>query len=401
MLSLKTMTILLSLAVLLAGCAQPESAPVPEDGTRVAEGVPIIFDTDLGYDCDDAGALAVLHALADRGEANILATVTVVGDPHSAGALDVINSYYGRPDTPVGAYQGERWADAHPYWLTPDTGFLETLVSEYESDIETKAQARDAVLLYREVLAAQKDASVTVVAVGFLQNLANLLRSPGDRHSPLTGRELVARKVEKLVVMGGRYPTDPELTDFNLSDGPYRDGRTARAVIEAWPTEIVFSGSEIGDEIYTGSRLVASLPENPVARAYDLYPGTNELGERRSWDLTAVLYAVRPEAGLWNLRSDRQLVVDDDGSHAWLPGAVTPRLPGRKGLAGARQRYARHVAGAGSAVAFSDGSGCSSPPAVRLNATFSCCAFTQCAGWYHLYNAHNTKALLFKVYIQL
>ncbi len=165
---------------------------------------------------------------------------------------------------------------------------------------------------------------MTVVAVGFLQNLANLLRSPADRYSPLTGRELVARKVKRLVVMGGRFPTDPELLDFNLSDGPYQDGRTAQAVIETWPTEIIFSGSEIGDDIFTGSRLAASLPTNPVAKAYDLYPGTNDHGERQSWDLTAVLYAVRPSAELWDVRGDRHLAVDADGTHAWLAGAVTP-----------------------------------------------------------------------------
>ena len=109
----------------------------------------------------------------------------------------MINTYYGRPDTPVGAYQGERWEEAHPYWLEPDTGYLETLVEEYDSDIKDRDQAQEAVSLYRSVLAAQDDGSVTVVTVGFLQNLADLLRSPPDRHSPLSGRDLVTQKVKK------------------------------------------------------------------------------------------------------------------------------------------------------------------------------------------------------------
>ena len=324
-----------TLILALTGCAQlepaptqpapqpPASQPPPDSGERPG-GVPVIFDTDLGYDADDAGALAVLHALADRGEAEILATVTVVGDPHSAGALDVINTYYGRPDTPVGAYGGERWEDAHPYWLEPDTGYLEPLVEEFESDIENRTQAQEAVSLYREVLTAQADNSVTVVTVGFLQNLADLLRSPPDRHSPLNGRDLITRKVKNLVVMGGYYPPELELTSFNLSDGPDRDGRTAQRVIETWPTEIVFSGSEIGSSIMTGSVLEESLPENPVARAYELYPGTNDHGERASWDLTAVLYAVRPDAGLWQVRRDRHIEVFRDGTVTWHPGSVSP-----------------------------------------------------------------------------
>ena len=313
---------------LLSACAQPPVSETPPEAPPVEEptttGVPIIFDTDLGYDCDDAGALAVLHALADKGEAELLATITVVSDPYSAGALDVINTYYGRPDLPVGAYQGERWREAWPYWLAPETRFLEPLVTNYESDIETNAQAEEAGALYRKTLALRPDKSVTVVTVGFLQNLADLLRSPGDAHSPLTGRNLVAQKVEKLVVMGGRYPSSPDQKEFNLGAGPYEDGSAAQAVVQTWPTPIVFSGSEIGGEIRTGGPLRDMLPENPVALAYDLFPGTDAQGERQSWDLTAVLYAVRGEGALWSLREDEHIVVRENGSHVWQARGVSP-----------------------------------------------------------------------------
>ena len=36
----------------------------------------VIFDTDMGPDFDDVGAIAVLHALADGGECEILATLS-------------------------------------------------------------------------------------------------------------------------------------------------------------------------------------------------------------------------------------------------------------------------------------------------------------------------------------
>ncbi len=324
----------LALGLALSACTQASSTPEPAPPEEApdesvleepsASGVPVIFDTDLGYDCDDAGALGVLHALADLGEANPLATITVVGAPHSAGALDVINTYYGRPDLPVGAYAGERWQDARPYWLEPDTGFLEPLVETYPSDIETSAQAQEAVALYRQTLAAQPDGSVTIVTVGFLQNLADLLASSADAHSPLSGPALVAQKVKRLVVMGGRYPENDDTKDFNLTGGPEEDVQAAQAVIEMWPTPIVFSGSEIGDAIFTGKTLIDTLPENPVAHAYDLFPGTDNNGERASWDLTAVLYAVRGEEDLWGLRTDSHIVVRNDGSHEWRAGAVEP-----------------------------------------------------------------------------
>jgi hypothetical protein len=75
--------------------------------------VPIILDTDMDTDCDDAGALAVLHALADRGECEILGTMVSARHPGSAPTVAAINAYYGRPHLPVG-----RWttiASKHSY----------------------------------------------------------------------------------------------------------------------------------------------------------------------------------------------------------------------------------------------------------------------------------------------
>lgn len=309
--------------ILLASCSRvPEAGQALHGQALQAVTVPVIFDTDLGFDADDAGALAVLHALADRGEAELLATVTVVGDPQSAGALDVINTYYGRPNTPVGAMQGARWPDARPYWFETDTDFLAPLVREYESNVKHKSDVPGAVPLYRQTLAAQPDGSVTVVAVGFAQNLANLLASPADSFSPLSGRALVAKKVKRLVYMGSML--EPTRPDFNLGDGPYHDGRAAQRVVTRWPTEIVFVNAEIGRDIKTGSGLRAQLPENPVARAYDLYPGVNGDGERASWDLTAVLYAVRGGGNFWRTVRDEHLIVADDGTTHWQAGAVRP-----------------------------------------------------------------------------
>src|SRR5436305_297105 len=87
---------LLTIALLLALAGAVRSAPVD-----------LIFDTDMMTDCDDAGAMAVLHALADRGECRILATVVSSAEPKSALAVEIINTYYGRPELPVGMIKGE------------------------------------------------------------------------------------------------------------------------------------------------------------------------------------------------------------------------------------------------------------------------------------------------------
>ena len=333
-------------ATLLAACSQlpptpkPEGKPVLEviiPGTGPDAGqvtgpdtaqnpVRVIFDTDLGFDCDDAGALALLHRLADYGEATLLATMSVVGDPQSAAALGVINGYYGRPETPVGAYQGDRWPDARPYWYNAPTDFLRPLTSEYESSVNHKNEVPDAVALYRQILAAQPDYSVTVVATGFPLNLANLLASSADASSSLTGQALVAQKVKQLVYMGSRvdYGEAELRPDFNLGDGPYKDGRSAQKVLSEWPTDIVFATGDVGDAIKTGESLRAQLPENPVARVYDLFPGTDARGERASWDLTAALYAVRGGGDFWRVVKGEHLEITQNGVTRWQPGAVQP-----------------------------------------------------------------------------
>src|SRR3954469_11509673 len=106
---------------LLAALAMPaHSAPVD-----------LLFDTDMMTDCDDAGAMAVLHALADRGECRILATVVSSAAPKAALAVEIINSYYGRPELPLGMIKGEGvhagskflagLTERFPHRLTPTT----------------------------------------------------------------------------------------------------------------------------------------------------------------------------------------------------------------------------------------------------------------------------------------
>ena len=60
--------------------------------------VKVVFDTDMAADVDDVGALALLHALADLGEARILAVGISSRNEEAGPCLDAINTWYGRPD---------------------------------------------------------------------------------------------------------------------------------------------------------------------------------------------------------------------------------------------------------------------------------------------------------------
>ena len=269
--------------------------------------VPIIFDTDIMGDVDDVGAVAVLHALADRGEAEILAMGVCVKNPWSPLCLDALNTYFKRPDVPLGVVKGP----AH----TGRSKYAQGVAEEFPHALKSADDAPDAALLYRQALAKQPDGSAVVVSVGQLTNLQNLLKTSPDQHSKLNGTELVNRKVRVWVCMGGIFPSGREANLIN-------DGPAAKYAIEHWPTPIVFSGFEIGDEIMTGARLRNSPQASPVRRGYELYNG---LKNRQSWDQTAVLYAVRGlDGGLaeyWHVRSGGQLNVEPSGSDVWQPSS--------------------------------------------------------------------------------
>ncbi|RYD79618.1 MAG: nucleoside hydrolase, partial [Verrucomicrobiaceae bacterium] len=159
-----------TLAVLTISCC---FAVTPMEGKER-----VIFDTDVGGDVDDAGALAVLHALADHGDIDILAIGVVIG--HKAGVpfVDAVNTWYGRPDLPVGAIKGKAPYNRDEYMVP--------VVAEYPHDL-TQETAPDVVKLYRKVLAAEPDHSVTMIAVGPATNIRDLLKSEPDEHSALSG----------------------------------------------------------------------------------------------------------------------------------------------------------------------------------------------------------------------
>lgn len=300
--------------------AAPRLVVEYEDGVKSVEqrGVAVILDTDLGIDVDDAGALAVLHALADRGEARILATVANVNDPYAAAALDTINTYYGRPDIPVGRNARAQYAVATPYWRSPAPRFVQSLAERFPHD--TGASPPSAVSVYRRVLASQPDGSVTIISVGFMQNLADLLASKGDRYSTLDGAALVKRKVKVLVAMAGSYPGSHR--DLYLQGGREMDPSPAIKVLTAWPTTTVFTPGNVCGGFVTGHTLAQRTPvSNPVRAAYTLFFGKEGVG-RSSWDLCTVLYAVRGlsypgDGSYFGLSSKETLHLSAEGVSEW------------------------------------------------------------------------------------
>ncbi len=278
-----------------------------------AEPVRIVFDTDMASDCDDAAALAVLHALADLGEARILAVVTNRKDRSnaSAAAVDVINTYYGRPDIPIGTDK-----DGAKIGAGKASAFTGELRDRFPHDTPGDDAMPDALAIYRKTLAAQPDGSVVICSIGALSNLEDLLRSKGDAISPFDGEELVRRKVKQAVIMGGGFPrtSSPE-TNLRL------DPPAAVVVANEWPTPILWQGFEVGAAIYTGEELKTLPDSNPTKIAFQSRPFRDRSAlddGKPSHDQAAVLLAVRSaQPTYWRVSGGGRVVIDSEGHSEW------------------------------------------------------------------------------------
>jgi len=279
--------------------------------------VPVIFDTDMGPDYDDVGALAVLHRLADQGEARILAAGASNHLPNAVRLIGIINRFHGREDIPIGGLKGE---GARIDTWHKGAKWTDELPKRYPIALPLTEDAPDAIAVYRKALASAEDGSVVIISVGFFNNLRNLLRSPADATSPLTGEELVGKKVNRLVCMAGKFPSGKE-TNIIV------DPKSAKAVFDRWPVAIIIAGYEVGRHVRTGDRMIGmGIEGNPVVDAYAMsipqdrleYPKTSryEPGGRASYDQTAVLAALRPEGPYFS--AERGVItVDEDGTNHW------------------------------------------------------------------------------------
>jgi inosine-uridine nucleoside N-ribohydrolase len=275
-----------------------------------AQPVPVIFDTDMGNDIDDALALAVIHSLEARGECRLRAVTITKDNPYATPFIQKINTFYGRPSVPLGIVKNGKTPEASNYL----TGVVEAKspagATLYPSSLKPGDSIPTAVEILRQSLANEPDGSVVIIQVGFSTNLAALLESTADSISPFSGKELAARKVKLLSLMAGNFAASDHTKEYNV----FIDAPAAKRVFADWPTPILASGFEIGRAIlYPASSIVKDfryVPHHPVAHAYTLYQTMPY--DRETWDLTSVLAAVRPEHGYFGLSDPGTITVDAD-----------------------------------------------------------------------------------------
>jgi len=274
----------------------------------------IIFDTDIGGDADDLGAIAMLHNYVTRGDCELLAIMSWSDDKYAVPAIDAINRFYLHPNIPIGTRKDGT--------STNITNYNQAIAKNFEYKL-TYDDVPDAIDLYRKILASAEDTSITIVTVGPLLNIQRLLKSKGDSYSPLTGSELISKKAKEFVIMGGKFPKGDDEWNFNGN----MPGIT-KFVIDNLKTPIVFSGFELGVQIKTGEIFNTIDEETPLYKGFMYFSQhapwiksqfKGKILNNSTFDQTAVLYAVNGGVDvLWGKIGGGFCEADDKGGNRWV-----------------------------------------------------------------------------------
>jgi inosine-uridine nucleoside N-ribohydrolase len=282
--------------------------------------VGVIVDTDMGNSIDDVLALSLLYGLEGKDETRVVTVSTTKACLPSAALCEVIGRFYAgavsgafasfRRTLPVGLADDGRMPEITPMMKAVLDKKKDDGSAAYEHGIHHINDTAEVAALIRNALTAQHDQNAVVVLLGPATNLTRLLDIRG-------AREVIAQKVRFLSVMGGAFPQgDPE---FNIK----ADIKAAQRLFAEWPTPIVACGFEVGNAIlYPGAAIekdFAWSPAHPVADAYRAYQAMPY--DTPSWDLTAALYAVRPDAGYFKLSEPGTITVAGDGRTLFAPAS--------------------------------------------------------------------------------
>lgn len=277
----------------------------------------VIFDTDMGA-IDDALAMALLYGLDGKSECRVVSISVSKSNLKAAALCEAIGRFYAGAVSgafgsfsrtlPVGLSTEGKMPEDTPMLTVPLAKMNPDGTPVYNHGIHRMLDTAEVPALIRNALTSQQDQNCVVVVTGPATNLAAVLRLPDAKN-------WIARKVKFLSIMGGAYPDGAP--EFNIKT----DIAAARKVFAEWPTPIVASGFELGEKLpYPASSIekdFAWTPNHPVVDAYRAYEKMPY--DTPTWDMTAVLHAVRPNEGYFKLSEPGTIAVLDDGRTMFTP----------------------------------------------------------------------------------
>lgn len=275
----------------------------------------IILDTDIGPDCDDVGALAVMFSYSKETGVPVLGVCNCTSNKYGTVTIDAVREYCDYPEITLGMYSKP---DFYEGALKYNKYVAENYSTKYKSgDLEYLSH----VDFYRSLLSSADDDSVIVVTIGMFNSFGDFLRSEGDKYSPLSGIALAKKKIHAVVSMAAILPGGRE---FNV----ICDHEASKFVFDNCPVPMYLSDFKLGHSIFTGYEPAEAekYKNNPIFDSYQLYtkdwarPGFN-----RSFDLTAVQFAFEGEGELYSLTSAGKLEFFNEAPDR-LPNADATRF---------------------------------------------------------------------------
>ena len=303
----------------------------------------IILDCDMGSSTDDLFALMMLYRYMDMHRCTLLGVIVDRMGRANADAVDVMNNYYGYPDIPIGLEQdGVR--NPHVYIPYHNMAYARSTNGEplFKRSVGDKGGYMDGYKLYRKLLAAQPDKSVTIASIGFVTCLARLLQSGPDEYSPLDGVELVRRKVKDIYCMGGVFGDSFE-HDYNFTAAiDY-----SLKFFELWPDDIdiVFSPGEVGDPLYySAAQIIEDMDWTDAHPIKWIYQFLTEDKFQKMWDPLAVINAVEGDDIIYKLSERGRVTLTPTGETIFTPdpkGNARYQYPGSEGWSDYVLKYIR------------------------------------------------------------
>ena len=253
----------------------------------------IMLDTDIGPDCDDVGALAIMFSYAKELGTPILGVDNCTSNHYGTATIDAVREFCGMPEFAIGSY-------SKPGFYADAINYNKYIAENYSTKYKNGTfESIPHVEYYRSVLANAEDDGVILVTIGMFNAFADFLQSGADDISPLTGIELAAKKLHSVVSMAAVLPAGRE---FNV----LCDFEASKYCFENCPVPMYLSEFKIGHSVRTGwgTKAEHGLSGNPIIDSYRLY---NNEEKRSSFDLTAVQFAFEGEGELYSLTAPGRL----------------------------------------------------------------------------------------------
>lgn len=272
-----------------------------------------ILGTDWWTDCDDAVAIRLLARAHKAREICIKGIAINACMEYSVTSLEGFLNTEKVRDIPIGIDLEATDFGGVPLYQKR----LSTRSEKYKSNND----AEDAVRLYREILANSKE-KLEIIEIGYLQVIANVLKSGPDDISSLSGTQLIKEKVLKIWVMAGKWD-EPNGRENNFARNE-RSRTAGNYFCEACPVPVTFLGWEIGCDVITGD----VLDENDIL--YQTLCDHGSPNGRSSWDPMLALMAVigdeekagysvvRGTASVNVLSGENNFTADENGEHLYV-----------------------------------------------------------------------------------